>query len=66
MNESEYEQDFTITLESIGMATVLDTIEKMLIKEYGFITMRRYHNEKIKSTRYWNIVLKHIDIPNEK
>lgn len=65
-NKGEYEEDFRINIVDTALCLARDRIEYMLTKEYGYITMRTYFKENMKSERYWNIKLENMEILEEK
>jgi len=56
-NEDEKEQEFDIVLKGGSLILVKDKLEDFLRKNWGFITMRIYFKENVKSSRYWNVEL---------
>jgi len=48
--------------ESLYLAK--DRIEKMLLKEWGHITMRAYHDEIMRSEKFWQLILVNVEFLN--
>lgn len=58
----DIEEFFTASIEAHGMYSALDKIGTLLENDWGYITKRTFQGERMRSDRYWDIRLLHLDI----